>query len=157
MKAYFQNNKDRLQEKGLVRMRDWRSVEENLQKERERARDNYDRYKETRSNYRKTRSEHSPLYRSLVSTKARAKRKKIPFDLTLDDLPVPTHCPVLGIELKYGPGPLVDGSVSLDKFIPELGYVRGNVRVISNRANTLKNNMTLAEWEALGKYLRGEV
>lgn len=38
---------------------------------------------------------------------------------------------------------------SIDKIIPALGYVPGNVMVISLRANTLKNNATLAELQTL--------
>lgn len=36
-------------------------------------------------------------------------------------------------------------SPSLDRIVPERGYVAGNLRVISNRANTLKNNATIDE------------
>lgn len=38
-----------------------------------------------------------------------------------------------------------EDSPSIDKVIPELGYVRGNVWVISNKANRIKNNATLEE------------
>ena len=40
-------------------------------------------------------------------------------------------------------------SPSLDRIIPSLGYVKGNIRVISFRANTLKNNATLSELELI--------
>ena len=48
-------------------------------------------------------------------------------------------CPVLGIPLVFGV-PKNANTLSFDRLIPKLGYVRGNVCVISYRANTLKNN-----------------
>ena len=43
---------------------------------------------------------------------------------------------------------------SLDKLIPELGYIPGNVFVVSWRANTLKSNMNISELEMILKYMR---
>ena len=37
--------------------------------------------------------------------------------------------------------------------IPELGYIKGNVWVISNKANRIKNNATLEELRLLVKNL----
>jgi hypothetical protein len=83
--------------------------------------------------------------RSMVSwARRRAKEEGVPFDLTADDIVIPTHCPVFGIPLYRGAG--IGGhcfnSPSLDKIIPERGYVRGNIAVISHRANMLKSNET---------------
>jgi hypothetical protein len=47
-----------------------------------------------------------------------------------------------------------DNSPSLDKIIPSLGYVRGNVQVISQRANSIKRDATLAELELLVQNMR---
>lgn len=93
----------------------------------------------------------NPKKRMLLSAKQRAKRDGIPFDLTEDDLDIPDVCPVLGI--PFGTNQWYD-SPSLDKTIPELGYVKGNVAVISARANILKRDGTLKEFEALVSYLR---
>jgi uncharacterized protein YejL (UPF0352 family) len=47
-----------------------------------------------------------------------------------------------------------DGSPQLDRLVPELGYVVGNVAVISRLANTIKSNATpqqiraVADWFA---------
>lgn len=80
--------------------------------------------------------------------KSKAKINNIPFDLERSDIIVPKFCPVLGIELirraGYGRG-YHDDSPSLDRIKPSLGYVKGNVRVISARANLLKNNATVDE------------
>ena len=43
---------------------------------------------------------------------------------------------------------------SLDCIIPELGYVPGNVAVISRRANTIKNDATIEELELVLAYMK---
>lgn len=64
---------------------------------------------------------------------------------------IPSHCPVLGIPLKYKGG---DNSPSLDRIDSNKGYVVGNVEVISYRANVLKNSSTQEERELLAEYYR---
>lgn len=94
----------------------------------------------------------------LQRAKYRARRLKIEFDLTQGSIIVPKTCPVLGIPLFFGRpgknGPLPN-SPSLDRIDPTKGYVRGNVRVISNRANTLKCDASLEELELVLQDLRG--
>lgn len=89
----------------------------------------------------------------LRSAKARAKRKGLPFNITVEDIVIPTHCPLLGIPLASG-RKTTPNSPSLDRMIPRLGYVKGNVWVISHRANAIKHNATLEELEALARNLR---
>lgn len=95
-----------------------------------------------------------PLKELFRAAKARAKRKQLPFDLKPEFLTLPTHCPVLGIPLSVGTRQNKQNSFSLDRIIPEKGYVLGNVLVISHRANTLKMNATVEELEAVLNYLR---
>jgi hypothetical protein len=83
----------------------------------------------------------------------RARKRGLPFDLSAADLTIPTLCPVLGIPIKLEPGPHCEQSASLDRIVPELGYVRGNVAVISSRANALKSNASPAELAALLGYV----
>jgi len=85
---------------------------------------------------------------SLVrQAKRRAARKELPFDLTADDIVVPDFCPALGIPLYRAVGRKAQGphSPTLDRIDPDLGYVRGNVRVISARANQIKSDATPSE------------
>lgn len=66
----------------------------------------------------------------------------------------PTHCPVLGIPLVYGEkGIRTDNSASLDRTDCSKGYEVGNVKVISWRANRIKNNGTLEDFKKLVDYL----
>lgn len=87
----------------------------------------------------------------------RAKVAGIPFDLTVYDLPIPDTCPVLGVQLDHsyhGTKGARQNSPSVDRIVPELGYVSGNVRVMSHRANTLLNNASLEEMEKVLEFLR---
>lgn len=96
----------------------------------------------------------NPEKMMLRSAKSRAKKKGLPFNITVEDIIVPEYCPVLKIKLEAngGTGGAKRNSPSLDRIIPELGYVKGNVQVISNAANLLKGNSTpedmllFAEW-----------
>ena len=85
---------------------------------------------------------------SLVrQARRRAVTRDIPFDLHVEDFDVPDFCPVLGIPLYRAVGCKAQGanSPTLDRIVPELGYVRGNVRVISARANQIKSDATPEE------------
>ena len=81
--------------------------------------------------------------------KARAKKKGREFNLVLSDIVVPKRRPVLGVLLQYNS----DYSPSLDRVDSSKGYIKGNVRVISKRANVLKNNATVEELKAVLKDL----
>lgn len=89
------------------------------------------------------------------SAKARAKKKEVPFNLTIEYVMsiMPDICPVFGTEFKYcGNKVSGDTSPSLDRIVPALGYVEGNVKVISVKANNIKNKycsediFTVAQW-----------
>jgi len=92
-----------------------------------------------------------------AAKKSDAKRKGIVFTLDFESIYWPTHCPVLGLRLQYGrggkPGPRPD-SPSFDRYDAELGYVPGNVTIISNRANTIKHNAERWEIEELANWMR---
>jgi hypothetical protein len=97
-----------------------------------------------------------PLY-LWTSAAARSRKAGIPFSITPDDVVVPAHCPVLGIPLLRGHGKgATAGAPSLDRKVPELGYVPGNVVVISWRANTLKRDATRAEVQAVADWMGAE-
>ena len=100
----------------------------------------------------------NPIKYIYNATKSRTKRSGIPFDLKLEDIVVPEFCPVLGIPLEWqiGKGGRTDNSPSLDRMEPELGYTKGNVQVISMRANRIKNDGTIEEHEKIIRYMRGE-
>ena len=92
--------------------------------------------------------------RQWSAAKKRAKNKNLPFDIEVSDIIIPEFCPVLGLKLEVNDGLKQHNSPSLDRIIPSLGYVKGNIQVISDRANTLKSNGTLEEFEKLVEYMR---
>ena len=88
------------------------------------------------------------------SARKRAQAKGLPFDLTRESIDIPETCPILGITLRAGSDSSRECSPSLDRVVPELGYVEGNVRVISQRANRLKSDASVEELEAILKYMK---
>ena len=86
----------------------------------------------------------------------RATKLALPFDLTVADVIIPDACPILGIPLSKGSGRCQANSPSLDRRNPSLGYVRGNVAVISHRANTIKNDATTEELAAVLNWLSSD-
>jgi len=93
-----------------------------------------------------------PRYHMLVLAKRRAKRKGVYFELRLCDIVVPSHCPALGIPLFVGDGYSSQNSPTLDRYIPSMGYVPGNVGVISALANSIKQNATPEQIQAVAKW-----
>lgn len=94
------------------------------------------------------------------NAKARARNKDVPFDIVYEDiLPIPEFCPVLGIKLDLKPAGrrgFYDHSPSLDRIVPAKGYVKGNIRVISNRANCIKRDATPEELRKIADYIERE-
>lgn len=87
----------------------------------------------------------------LYQAKYRARKNKLPCNIDITDIQIPITCPLLGITLFCGKGEggFVPNSPTLDKIIPKLGYVKGNTRVISHRANQLKHDASLEEMKML--------
>lgn len=113
----------------------------------------YQRQKHTTHNQYDT-----PRYRMWNSAAKRARRKNLPFSLLLDDIPqIPEACPILGIPLEksYGVGGVTFNSPTLDRIIPSLGYVPGNIQIISQRANVIKNDASAEEIQKVADYMKG--
>lgn len=94
-------------------------------------------------------------YSMFHNARQRAKRRGLVFDLTLNDIVIPRYCPVLGLELagSTAGGP-ADNSPSLDRIRMAEGYIRGNIEVISFRANRIKHNATVEELEKVLAYMK---
>jgi len=96
-----------------------------------------DRVAATRRQYR----ESSPEKRLWSSAKARCKTTGVVFTIKWSDIVIPETCPYLGV--PFAPYGRRSGfSMSLDRILPELGYVKGNIQVISDLANRMKSNAT---------------
>lgn len=83
-------------------------------------------------------------------SKFRAMKKNIPHNITEEDIIIPEYCPILGVKIemkrnsKYGP--------SIDQIVPGKGYIKGNIQIISRRANYLKSNITPDEVDLLYRW-----
>lgn len=98
----------------------------------------------------------NPVPRMLSVARGRARDAGIPFDLCPEDVIIPEFCPILGIKLERGEGVCTTNSPSLDKVIPLLGYVKGNVQVISMKANAMKQAASMDELIMLGEWAKLE-
>jgi len=144
-KAYYEANK----EKELARQKAYREANKEKLAAYDKAR--YEANKEKvlarYKAYRKANTEKQMF----LAARHRAKRNNIPFNLTEDYLksiyPSDMICPVLGFEMSVGldENGSMNTSPSLDRIIPEKGYVPGNVVVVSMRANSIKTNATPEE------------
>lgn len=103
---------------------------------------------------------------SLVSgARCRARDKNLPFDIDLnyvrsmvgENAELASHCPALGIALDWsrlrdnGNKPLPN-SPSIDRIDPERGYVKGNIKIISFRANQIKSDASPSELKLVAAY-----
>lgn len=100
---------------------------------------------------------YTPEYQAYTHARKNASKRGRDFDITVHDLHVPEICPLLAIPIKTFPGRLCDNSASVDRIDTTKGYVKGNVWVVSNKANRIKSNATLAELEMLVSNLRLEI
>lgn len=89
----------------------------------------------------------------VARARRRAERMGLPFDITEEDIVFPDTCPALGIPMRRTHGRADDGSPSLDRIRPELGYTRDNIQVISMRANVLKRDATWGELKRLARFM----
>lgn len=126
------------------------------QKFREENREKYNEYcrKKKKENY-STEKRRELYLKNIVSeiyhaAKYRAKKKNIPFTIDIEDVIIPPKCPVFDIPLD-SKNKLQ--APTLDRVINDSGYVKGNVRVISSKANRLKNNGTMDEFKKILKYM----
>lgn len=123
-------------------------------------RDGYQsRCKACADEHHRLRCEAHPHKQIFAAKKNHAKRTGIEFTIKFEDMVWPEVCPVLGIRLDYKrfnadkPG-LRYHSPSFDRVNPNLGYVDGNVIIVSARANTIKNNATVDELERVASFYR---
>lgn len=129
------------------------SKEERSERERARCREKYPKYyqanreevrRKVTEKYHAAR-EASPVMFLRRSAKYRARKKELPFDLTVEHLESiwTGRCAITDLPMRVskGNGPGIF-SPSIDRIVPELGYVAGNVRFVIHAVNSMKNNGT---------------
>lgn len=87
--------------------------------------------------------------------KNRATRSGMAFDIEKSDIRIPDNCPILKIPLVVHSGSSGGryNSPSLDKIDPSLGYTKGNIQVISHKANIMKADASLAELRLFAEWV----
>lgn len=103
-------------------------------------------------------SKHPRKARMLYAAHNRARKNGLEFDLTIDDIEIPDLCPVLGFPLAELSEKRVNSSPrynapSLDRIDPGIGYVRGNIVVMSYRANNIKKDGTAEEHLKVAEFM----
>jgi hypothetical protein len=88
----------------------------------------------------------------LNQAKCRATKKGMEFNLEVEDIVIPLNCPVFDIPLFSNEGKgACPNSPTLDRIDQSKGYIKGNVWVVSSKANTIKSYSTIEELEILLK------
>ena len=123
-KAYYEANKEEV----TIKKKEYRVKNHELLKAKDRA--------YYRNKYRK---------RMLSHAKTRQRLYGHELNIDIDDIIIPDTCPLLGIPLYISEGrkSVKANSPSLDRIDPKKGYIKGNVWVISHRANTIKSDASL--------------
>ena len=81
------------------------------------------------------------VYRLLTRTRSRAKELNIEFNLSEEDIILPEVCPVFNTPFVYK----TDKTISVDRIDPSKGYIKGNIQLISWKANTMKSSASREE------------
>ena len=98
----------------------------------------------------------NPAKQMLQRARRRAKLAGLACNISEADVVIPEYCPILGLKLASSRKRLTANSPSLDRIIPKLGYVVGNVQVISMKANWMKCNSTPEELIRFANWVRDE-
>lgn len=129
---------------------------ENPEHYKELDRKKYQRHCEKMKAYGKRARREDPQSYMFKQVKSRAKRLGIDFTITKEDIVIPEYCPILNIPLKIGEGKISPNSPSLDRVDNSLGYIPGNVRVISFKANRYKSDLSIDDIKNLLKYMENQ-
>jgi hypothetical protein len=102
--------------------------------------------KEEITQRRVERDRNSPGKYLWYGARRRAKEKGLDFNIDIEDIIIPTCCPYLGHPLKLvQSGQARFDSATLDRIDSSKGYIKGNIQVISRRANMMKNDASAEE------------
>tara|TARA_B110000503_G_C7103413_1_gene394856 strand:+ start:938 stop:1465 length:528 start_codon:yes stop_codon:yes gene_type:complete len=94
----------------------------------------------------------NPIPQLFYNIKKRAAKSKVPFNLTVNDLKnllkkSGNICPILGVKMEINElhSNNKEYSPSFDRIYPKKGYTKGNMIVISDKANRIKTDATVDE------------
>ena len=149
-KKYYQENKEKRTESYK------KYYQENKEKINEHSKEYYQENKEKIIERNKQYRLENKERWMCTTSKVRAKQKNLPFNLSTEYLkeiwPEDNKCPALGINMKKGDFCVADHSPTLDRIIPKLGYIKGNVQVVSALANRIMSDATVNQVMAVAKH-----
>jgi len=161
-KNYYKNNKDNIKKYKKEYYKEYKN--ETIEHVKNYYKNNKDNIKEYHKVYCKNNkseiSDYKRMYRKrnvakalYSSAKSRAKKYGIKFTITIDDIkdiiPVYNICCLLEIKMIINEGKVKYNSFTLDRIDHSKGYVKGNIQVISHKANNSKNNSTISEYDTI--------
>lgn len=81
--------------------------------------------------------------------KARAKEVNVEFDLDVSDIQIPDVCPALKTPFEFR----TPYATSIDRIDPKKGYIKGNVQVLSRKANLMKQDASAEELKKFAEWI----
>lgn len=126
---------------------------DNRESVRERQNARYQHHAEEQMAQQKQYLKDNPEKGLLKLAKQRCKKSGVACTISEKDIVIPEFCPILGLKLEFGEMDNRNNSPSLDRILPELGYIRGNVAIISHLANRIKNTGTAAEHRLIADWM----
>lgn len=105
-------------------------------------------YREKERQVNKATRERNRIVYLLRAAKDRAIEQGLEFNITKDDLLIPSHCPIFGTKFQM----YTWYAASIDRKDSTKGYIPGNVWVISRKANSMKLNATPEELKKFSEY-----
>lgn len=83
----------------------------------------------------------------------RSKLSGIDFNIELEDIVIPEVCPVLKTSFKLG----TRYAASLDRINSSEGYIKGNIQVISRKANMMKQDASPEELKEFANWVNQSI
>ena len=126
----------------------------NLNRETKRKEDsNYQEYiNEINKKYHNT--NRGIINHMLLTAKKRAENNGLIFNIDETDIILPELCPILKVPFVKGTKGNYNYTYSLDRIDNSKGYIKGNVKVISQLANTMKNCASKEELIAFSENIK---
>jgi hypothetical protein len=115
-----------------------------------------DQNKDWYQSSRKVKFTNDPQHYLWYVARTRSRQNGAEFTIVKEDIIIPEVCPILGMPLTKGDGYLPN-AMSLDRVDNTKGYIPGNVRVISRKANIMKADLTVDLLEKLINYIKNEI
>ena len=140
--------------RGKEYMKEYLNDPKNIARKKATDRARYLRKRKEIMSYARQYRLNNPEHILLRRTKNRAKKLGRDFNLTLEDVKIPERCPIFKTKFVYGDRRLC---ASIDRIDNNKGYVKGNIQIISMRANRMKGDNTIKDFELLLKYMKKKI